>query len=222
MELKFQKLHDGGARVFDVQRHLRVAHLHHVALLTPDLQRFGQQLHPSGDVTVRHVADQLAADLHVGLAEQLGISRREAAEFIDTYFEKFPKIRTYMNSLVEFCEKNGYVPTICGRRRTIPQIHDKNRMMRECGKRAAMNAPIQGSAADLIKIAMIHIDRMMKEAGVRSKMILQVHDELIFDVPEDETERMKELIVTGMVNAMKLKVPLTVECSVGKNWYEAK
>ena len=157
-----------------------------------------------------------------GLAEQLGISRREAAEFIDTYFEKFPKIRTYMNSLVEFCEKNGYVPTICGRRRTIPQIHDKNRMMREFGKRAAMNAPIQGSAADLIKIAMIHIDRMMKEAGVRSKMILQVHDELIFDVPEDETERMKELIVTGMVNAMKLKVPLTVECSVGKNWYEAK
>ena len=157
-----------------------------------------------------------------GLAEQLGISRREAAEFIETYFEKFPKIRTYMNSLVEFCEKNGYVPTICGRRRTIPQIHDKNRMMREFGKRAAMNAPIQGSAADLIKIAMIHIDKMMKEAGVRPKMILQVHDELIFDVPEDEIDRMKELIVTGMVNAMKLKVPLTVECSVGRNWYEAK
>ena len=157
-----------------------------------------------------------------GLAEQLGISRGEAAEFIDTYFEKFPKIRTYMNSLVEFCEKNGYVLTVSGRRRNIPQIHDKNRMIREFGKRAAMNAPIQGSAADLIKIAMIHIDRMMKEAGVASKMILQVHDELIFDVPESEIDTMKQLIETGMVNAMKLKVPLTVECSVGSDWYEAK
>ncbi len=157
-----------------------------------------------------------------GLAEQLGISRREAAEFIATYFEKFPKIRSYMNSLVEFCDEHGYVLTICGRRRAIPEIHDKNRMIREFGKRAAMNAPIQGSAADLIKIAMIHIDRMMKEAGVKSKMILQVHDELIFDVPEEEIEQMKELIETGMVNAMKLKVPLTVECSVGSNWYEAK
>lgn len=157
-----------------------------------------------------------------GLAEQLGISRREAAEFIETYFEKFPKIRTYMNSLVEFCEKNGYVLTVSGRRRKIPQIHDKNRMIREFGKRAAMNAPIQGSAADLIKLAMIHIDRMMKEAGVASKMILQVHDELIFDVPESEIDTMKQLIETGMVNAMKLKVPLTVECSVGSDWYEAK
>ena len=157
-----------------------------------------------------------------GLAEQLGISRKEAAEFIATYFDKFPKIRTYMNSLVEFCEKNGYVLTVCGRRRSIPEIHDKNRMMREFGKRAAMNAPIQGSAADLIKLAMIHIDRMMKEAGVKSRMILQVHDELIFDVPKDEVEQMKELITSGMVNAMKLKVPLTVECSVGSDWYEAK
>ena len=157
-----------------------------------------------------------------GLAEQLGITRREAAEFIATYFEKFPKIRTYMNSLVEFCDKNGYVVTVSGRRRSIPQIHDKNRMIREFGKRAAMNAPIQGSAADLIKIAMIHIDRMMKEAGVKSRMILQVHDELIFDVPEDEIDAMKKLIETGMVNAMKLKVPLTVECSVGSDWYEAK
>ena len=95
-------------------------------------------------------------------------------------------------------------------------------MVREFGKRAAMNAPIQGSAADLIKLAMIDIDRMMREAGVKSKMILQVHDELIFDVPEDEVEQMKKLIDEGMVNAMKLKVPLTAECSVGKTWYEAK
>ncbi len=157
-----------------------------------------------------------------GLAEQLGISRREASEFIATYYAKFPGIRTYMDSVVKSCEEKGYVTTLCGRRRDIPEIHDKNRMVREFGKRAAMNAPIQGSAADLIKIAMIDIDRVMKEKKVKSRMILQVHDELIFDVPEDETELMKKIVEEGMVNAMKLKVPLTVECSVGSDWYEAK
>ena len=157
-----------------------------------------------------------------GLAEQLGISRKEAAEFIATYYEKYPKIRTYMDSLVSFCEQNGYVLTVCGRRREIPEIKDKNRMIREFGKRAAMNAPIQGSAADLIKIAMLHIDAMMKEAKVKSQMLLQVHDELIFDVPADEVEQMKQLVTEGMVKAMELKVPLTVECSIGNDWYEAK
>ena len=124
--------------------------------------------------------------------------------------------------LVKFCEKNGYVETLMGRRREIPEIKDKNRQVREFGRRAAMNAPIQGSAADLIKLAMINIYRRMQEAGVRSRMILQVHDELIFNVPEDEIEQMTKLIEEGMTQAMKLKVPLTVECSVGKNWYEAK
>ena len=157
-----------------------------------------------------------------GLAEQLGITRKEAGEFIETYYEKFPKIRTYMESLVEFCEKNGYVLTLCNRRREIPEIRDRNRMVREFGKRAAMNAPIQGSAADLIKLAMIKIDQMMKEANVASRMILQVHDELIFDVPEEEVEIMKQLVTEGMVTAMKLKVQLTVECSIGSDWYEAK
>ncbi len=157
-----------------------------------------------------------------GLAEQLGVSRWEAADFIDKYYEKYPGIRTYMNSLVKDCEKNGYVTTLCGRRREIPEIRNANRMVREFGKRAAMNAPIQGSAADLIKLAMIDIDRMMKNAGVKSQMILQVHDELIFNVPEDEIEEMKDLINEGMVNAMKLKVPLSAECAIGKTWYEAK
>ena len=157
-----------------------------------------------------------------GLGEQLGISRKEAADFIATYYEKFPKIRTYMDSLVSFCEQNGYVLTICGRRREIPEIKDKNRMVREFGKRAAMNAPIQGSAADLVKIAMRKIDARMKEAGVKSKLLLQVHDELIFDVPMEEVEQMKQLVTEGMVTAMELKVPLTVECSIGKDWYEAK
>lgn len=157
-----------------------------------------------------------------GLSEQLGTSVSEAKQFIDTYYEKYPKIRTYMNSIVEDCEKNGYVTTLLGRRREIPEIHDKNRMVREFGKRAAMNAPIQGSAADLIKLAMIDIDKAMREKQVKSKMILQVHDELIFTVPHDEVEMMKQLINDGMVNAMQLKVPLTAECSVGNNWYEAK
>ncbi len=157
-----------------------------------------------------------------GLAEQLGISRKEAGDFIATYYEKYPKIRTYMESLVEFCEKNGYVLTLCSRRREIPEIKDRNRMVREFGKRAAMNAPIQGSAADLIKLAMIRIDRMMKEAGVKSRMILQVHDELIFDVPKEEAELMTKLVTEGMVTAMNLNVPLTVECSLGSDWYEAK
>ena len=157
-----------------------------------------------------------------GLAEQLGISRKEAADFIEQYYRSYPGIRSYMQQVVRDCEKNGYVTTLCGRRRDIPEIHDKNRMIREFGKRAAMNAPIQGSAADLIKIAMINIDRSMKQAGMKSRMILQVHDELIFDVLEEETEEMKKLIEEGMVSAMKLKVPLTVECSVGQNWYEAK
>lgn len=157
-----------------------------------------------------------------GLAKQLGVSRKEASDFIETYYKKYPGIRTYMDKIVKDCEEKGYVTTLCGRRRDIPEIHDKNHMIREFGKRAAMNAPIQGSAADLIKIAMIHIDKAMKEAGVKSKMILQVHDELIFNVPEDEIETMKKLVNDGMVHAMNLKVPLTAECAIGHDWYEAK
>lgn len=157
-----------------------------------------------------------------GLSEQLGTTVGEARSFIEKYYSKYPRIRTYMNEIVEDCEKNGYVTTLLGRRREIPEIHDKNRMIREFGKRAAMNAPIQGSAADLIKIAMINIDRAMQEKHVRSRMILQVHDELIFTVPNDEIDMMKELINDGMVHAMTLKVPLTAECAVGRDWYEAK
>ena len=157
-----------------------------------------------------------------GLAAQIDSSRKEASDFIASYYRSYPRIEEYMNELVESCKKNGYVTTLSGRRREIPEIHDKNHMVREFGKRAAMNAPIQGTAADLIKIAMIHIDEKMKQQKVKSKMILQVHDELIFDVPEEEIETMKEIIHDGMVNAMKLSVPLTAECAIGKDWYEAK
>ncbi|MBR2067345.1 MAG: DNA polymerase I, partial [Solobacterium sp.] len=157
-----------------------------------------------------------------GLAEQLGVSRYEAKEFIDAYYRAYPGIKKYMQSIISFCEEKGYVETLLKRRREIPEIHDKNYNMREFGKRAAMNAPIQGTAADLIKIAMIHIDQAMKEKKVKSKMILQVHDELIFNVVEEEIELMKELINEGMIHAMEFKVPLTAECSIGHNWYEAK
>lgn len=157
-----------------------------------------------------------------GLAKQMDVSRFEARDFIDRYYEKFPGIKTYMNSIVKECEEKGYVTTLCGRRREIPEIHSSQHTIREFGKRAAMNAPIQGSAADLIKIAMIRIDQMMQDKKVQSKMILQVHDELIFNVVEGEENLMKEIIEDGMNRAMELKVPLTSECAVGKDWYEAK
>ena len=157
-----------------------------------------------------------------GLSEQIDSTRKEAAAFIESYYRAYPGIRTYMDGVVKSCEKKGYVSTLCGRRREIPEIHASQYMQREFGKRAAMNAPIQGTAADLIKIAMIRIDRMMKEKGVSSRMILQVHDELIFNVPENEIEVMQQIIEEGMSKAMELKVPLSVECATGHTWYEAK
>ena len=157
-----------------------------------------------------------------GLSEQLDISRNQAKDFIDRYFESYPNIRVFMDETVQYCQEHGYVKTLFNRRREIPEIHDKNYMVREFGKRAAMNAPIQGSSADLIKVAMNNVYQAMKKANCRSKMILQIHDELIFDVVKEEEEMMKELVRTEMENAMKLSVPLSASVSVGNNWYEAK
>lgn len=157
-----------------------------------------------------------------GLATQLGISRKEAQTFIDTYLKTYPGIQGYMDNIVASCEENGYVTTLMNRRREIPEIHDKSYAMRSFGKRAAMNAPIQGSAADLIKIAMLKVDEAMKKANVKSKMILQVHDELIFDVAKDEVDIMVKLVEDTMEHAMDLSVPLKAECKVGNDWYEAK
>ena len=127
-----------------------------------------------------------------------------------------------MDELITFCQDHGYVKTLLNRRRYIPEINDKNYMTREFGKRAAMNAPIQGTAADLIKLAMVHIAKRIDSEQLRSKMILQVHDELIFNVVEDEIEIMKELIETEMEKAMILDVPLEAKCVQGNNWYDAK
>ena len=157
-----------------------------------------------------------------GLSEQLGITMKEAKRFIDKYFASYPNIKTFMDDTIAFCEENGYVKTMFGRRRYIKEINDKNYMMREFGKRAAMNAPIQGSAADLIKLAMVHIYQTMKEKKVKSRMILQIHDELIFDVCDDELDTMKDIVEQGMQQAMQLRVPLIAEASFGKTWYDAK
>ncbi len=157
-----------------------------------------------------------------GLSEQLQISVKEAQAFIEKYLQTYPNISIFMKEVVDFCIENGYVKTILNRRREIKEIHDKNYMIREFGKRAAMNAPIQGTAADLIKIAMINIEKELKARKLKSKMILQVHDELIFDVVIEEIEVMKELVKSQMKHAMKLDVELEVQVECGKTWYEAK
>ena len=154
-----------------------------------------------------------------GLSEQLGISRGEAKEYIERYLSTYPEIKKYMDDVIDVCKEQGYVKTVINRRREIPEINSSNFMVRSFGERAAMNAPIQGSAADLIKIAMVRIDKRIQDKNLKSKMLLQVHDELIFNVCEDEIDIMKEIIESEMNSAMTLKVPLISEGSVAKDWY---
>ncbi len=157
-----------------------------------------------------------------GLSQQLSISRYNAQQYIETYFSKYPNIKKYMDESVQFALENGYVKTLLNRRRYIEELSSKNFNIREFGKRVAMNAPIQGSAADLIKLAMVHIDKIMEEKKVKSRMILQVHDELIFDVLQEEVEIMREIVEHGMAEAMSLKVPLEAKSNVGASWYDCK
>ena len=157
-----------------------------------------------------------------GLSQTLHISRQEAKKFMRTYFASYPNIHRFMDQTIEFCEENGYVETMLHRRRAIPEIHDKNFMTKEFGKRAAMNAPIQGSAADLIKIAMIKTYEAINSLGYDTKMLLQIHDELIFVAPDHEVEEIIALVQKTMDEAMQLNVPLKAGISYGQNWYEAK
>ena len=157
-----------------------------------------------------------------GLAEQVGVSVAEAREFIRSYFENYPEIKDYMDNNIEFCKKNGYVTTMLNRKRFIREINEKNYMRQEFGKRLAMNSPIQGSAADIIKIAMIKVDELLKKHGLKSKMILQVHDELIFDVYKEELSEVMEIVAKGMTTAIKMDVELKSEGSYAVNWYELK
>lgn len=158
-----------------------------------------------------------------GLAENLGISRTEAKEIIDNYFEQYPSIKEYMNASIAFAKENGYVQTLKGRKIKLPNINSANAMERNFAERVAINAPIQGSAADMIKLAMINIDQALRNSTLKSKMILQVHDELIFDVPKEELEQMQKLVTDYMAAAMALPndVPVLAESGFGSNWLDA-
>jgi DNA polymerase-1 len=156
-----------------------------------------------------------------GLSERLGIPRKEAAQIIDQYFVKYPKIKEYMDNTIVSARKLGYVETIKGRRRYINDINSSNSVVRGYAERNAINAPIQGSAADMIKIAMISIFETLKKESLKSVMIMQVHDELVFDVYQNEVEIVKQIVKDKMQNAIQMTVPIEIEMSTGDNWLEA-
>ena len=156
------------------------------------------------------------------LAHQLGISEEEAQKFIDGYFLRFPSIRSYLDGQIEHAEEEGYVETIFGRRRYVPELRSKSPGIRNFGKRVAQNTPIQGSAADIIKLAMIRIHQRLTREGRKSRMLLQIHDELLFEVGEEEVELLRELVHREMEQVADLEVPLAAEVGVGKSWYDAK
>ena len=157
-----------------------------------------------------------------GLAKQIGASRKQAQEYIDNYLEKYSGIKAFMEESVEMAKQNGYVETLFGRRRNVPELKSSNFMMREFGKRVAMNTPIQGTAADIMKIAMNNVYKELKEKNIDAKLILQVHDELLIEASEKDAEETKNILKNCMENAMKLKVPLKVELSEAQDWYEVK
>ena len=157
-----------------------------------------------------------------GLAEDLGIPVKEAKEFINKYFDTYPGVRDYMDKEIETAKKNGYVKTIMNRKRVIDELKSTNYMIRNMGERMALNTPVQGSASDILKKAMIEIDEIFEKENIKSKMLLQVHDELIFNVYDDEIDKVKEIVYNTMTNVFNLKVPLDVDIELGNNWYEAK
>lgn len=156
-----------------------------------------------------------------GLSQNLGISRKEAAEIIEQYFAQYQGVKKYMSTAVESAKENGYVETILKRKRYLRDINSTNMTVRGFAERNAINAPIQGSAADMIKIAMINIQKDIQEQNLKGMMIMQVHDELVFDVPKEEVHVFKEIITHRMKTAIKLRVPLDVEIGEGNNWLEA-
>ncbi len=157
-----------------------------------------------------------------GLAKDLGISAKRAGEYIDKYFQTYSDVKKYMDENVERAKRDGYITTLCGRRRVINELKSSNYNVRSFGERAAMNMPLQGSSADIIKIAMINVRKKLSEAGLRARLVLQVHDELVLDCPEGEKDAASEILQREMENAVSLKVPLTVEIACGKSWFSAK
>ncbi len=156
-----------------------------------------------------------------GLSQDIGTSQKEATQYMKQYFETYPDVKRYQEETVENAKETGYTITMFDRRRPMPELKSSNFMQRQFGERAAMNAPIQGTAADIMKIAMINVYRGLKEAGLRSKLILQVHDELLIETYEDEIEQVKEILTREMKGATNLAVPLEIDLNMGKNWYDA-
>ncbi|MDO4534238.1 MAG: DNA polymerase I [Clostridium perfringens] len=156
------------------------------------------------------------------LAQDLNITRKEAKEYMDIYFERYPKIKEYISNIIETAKKDGSVKTMLNRRRFIPEINSSNKIVMALGERLAMNAPIQGSAADIIKLAMVNVYNKIREKNLKSRIILQVHDELILNVPKDEIEVIKDLLKVEMEKVLSLSVPLEVDINIGDTWYDAK
>lgn len=157
-----------------------------------------------------------------GLSQDLSISRKEAAEYIEQYFHTYPGIKAFLDNTVESAKEQGYVKTLFGRRRPMPELKAANFMQRSFGERVAMNAPIQGTAADVIKKAMIGVDRRLKEAQMKSRLVLQVHDELLIEAWKPEVEQVQAILKEEMEHAADLLVPLIVDMHTGASWYEAK
>ncbi|MBM3184154.1 MAG: DNA polymerase I, partial [Chlamydiae bacterium] len=153
-----------------------------------------------------------------GLSRQLGITLQEAAQFIQTYFERYPKVSAYLESCKESARKTGMATTLTGRQRPIPEITNKNPTIRSAAERLAVNTPLQGTQADLIKIAMIQIDEVIQERNLKGKMILQIHDELLFEIPDEEIPTFEKVVKEKMEQVVHLNIPLEVKVSVGKNW----
>ena len=157
-----------------------------------------------------------------GLGENLEISIKDAKKFIDKYYELYPGVKTYMKEIVDFAHENGYVRTLFKRKRVIDELNNANYMIRQTGERIALNTPIQGTSADIIKKAMVEVYEAFKKENIKTKMIIQVHDELIFDVVKEEKERVEKIVKDKMENVIKLSVPLKVSADYGINWYDAK
>ncbi|MBQ8607417.1 MAG: DNA polymerase I, partial [Bacteroidaceae bacterium] len=156
-----------------------------------------------------------------GLSERMHVSLKEAKELIAEYFETYPGVKAYMSQSIETARQNGYTETICGRRCYLPDIHSHNAIVRGYAERNAINAPIQGSAADIIKVAMIQIHQRFQKENIRSKMLIQVHDELNFSVCPEEKKQVKQIVMEEMEKAFTMQVPLLADCGWGKNWLEA-
>jgi DNA polymerase-1 len=156
-----------------------------------------------------------------GLAEQLGIDDKTARGYIEKYFEQYPTVRSFIDRVVDEARSQGFVRTVLGRIRYIPELAAGEHGTRRLGERLAINTKIQGSAADIIKVAMINIDRIIKDSSFKMRMVLQIHDELVFEVPGNEQEQAKDLVIYQMENALKLKAPLEVNVGMGRNWAEA-